>query len=254
MMGDRLTAIVAEDEAPQRAELLQFLGELWPDLNILAVCEDGAQALAAIGSLAPDVAFLDIRMPEMNGIDVARAAGGGTHVIFITAYDDFAVQAFDDGALDYLLKPVSRERLSKTISRVTARVAAGTASDAPSAGELLTARMSEQSQPQLRWITAGVGTSVRLIPIEDVLFFQAQDKYTRVVTAKDESYIRTPLKDLLPRLDPNLFWQVHRSAIVCVTAVSALRRTDDGGHVVSIAGTTETLPVTAVHARRFKMM
>jgi DNA-binding LytR/AlgR family response regulator len=246
-------AIIAEDEAPQRAELVRMLAELWPELAIAAECEDGAKALSAIKSLKPDVAFLDIRMPQVSGIDVARAAGASTHIVFITAYDRFAVQAFEDGAADYLLKPVRRDRLKLAIERIQSRVNARVPADISAVLAALQEKLGPQ-QNRLRWITAGSGATVKLLPIEDVLFFQSQDKYTRVVTAKEEAHIRLSLKDLLAQLDPDEFWQVHRSAIVRVSAVRFVKRDEDGSHAVSIHGKAEQLPVSSAYVHRFRGM
>jgi len=245
------TAIVAEDEAPQRKELVRMLAQLWPELKILAQCETGTEALEAMG-LEPHVAFLDIQMPELSGIEVARAAAGRTNIVFVTAFDEFAVQAFEDGAIDYLLKPVKQDRLRKTIDRI--RLHLDSPKDISAVLAALEKRLLESAPPRLRWITAGEGASVRLVPIEEIVFFQAQDKYTRVVTRKGEAHIRRPLKDILPELDPDIFWQIHRSAIVRVTAVQQVRRDEEGGHVVSIAGRAETLPVASGYVYKFRGM
>src|SRR5262249_49772986 len=154
---------------------------------------------------------------------------------------EFAVQAFEEGAIDYLVKPVKRDRLRKTIDRI--RLQLDSPKDISAVLSALEKRLSEVAPPRLRWITAGTGASVRLVPIEEVVFFQAQDKYTRVVTGKGEAHIRRSLKELLPELDPDVFWQVHRSIIVRVTAVQQVRRDEDGGHVIAITGRAETLPV-----------
>ncbi|MBA2590332.1 MAG: response regulator transcription factor [Alphaproteobacteria bacterium] len=246
------TAIVAEDEDPQRKELVRMLAELWPELEIVAQCEFGAGALEAMRRLRPSVAFLDIQMPQISGIEVARAAAGRTSIVFVTAFDEFAVQAFEDGAIDYLLKPVRQDRLRKTIERT--RLHLDNPKDISAVLLALEKRLLEASSPRLRWITAGEGASIRLVPIEEVVFFQAQDKYTRVVTARGEAHIRRSLKDILPELDPDIFWQVHRSAIVRVTAVQQVRRDEDGGHVISIAGRAETLPVASSYVHKFRGM
>ena len=175
------TAIIAEDEAPQREQLKILLGALWPQLQILAECPDGRSAIEAVARLRPDVAFLDIRLPGADGLQVARMAGDHTHVVLITAYDAFAVQAFEEGAVDYLLKPVKRDRLAMAVSRLQARLAAGEHSDLPAALARLEGLL-DKPQP-IKWIAASVGAGVRILPVDDVHFFQAQDKYTRVVTA-----------------------------------------------------------------------
>ncbi len=246
------TAIVAEDEGPQRKELVRMLRRLWPDLAVVAECESGADALQAMQRLTPNVAFLDIQMPEVSGIDVARAASGRTHIVFVTAFDQFAVQAFEDGAVDYLLKPVKEDRLRKTIDRV--RLHLDSPKDISAVLSALEKRLLEASPPRLRWITAGEGGSVRLVPIEEIIFFQAQDKYTKVVTQNCEAHIRKSLKDILSELDPDIFWQIHRSAIVRVKSVRNISRDEDGGHVISIVGRSETLPVASSYVHRFRGM
>jgi DNA-binding LytR/AlgR family response regulator len=247
------TAIIAEDEAPQRASLAVMLAELWPDLRILATCGDGREAIQALGRHRPDIAFLDIRMPGADGFKVARAAAPVVHVVFITAYDSFAVQAFEDGAADYLLKPVKRDRLQAAITRVKARLASGAASGLPDLLQRLEAKLAAKPET-IRWITAHVGGAVRMLPVDDVLFFQSQDKYTRVVTASEEAHIRTPLKDLIAQLDPDMFWQVHRSAVVRVSAIRSMKRDQDGKLKLHLSGRIEALPVSPTFASRFKGM
>ena len=246
------TAIIAEDEAPQRAELAALLAELWPELSILAQCADGASAKAALETLKPDVAFLDIRMPSLSGLEAARHAPSA-HIIFITAFDQFAVQAFEDGAADYLLKPVMRKRLAQALSRVRARLSEGKAPDMAALIDLLETRF-KPAEARTRWIAASAGGVTRMIAIEDVLFFQAQDKLTRVVTRSGEAHIRLSLKELAPKLDPEEFWQVHRGAIVKVAAIRSVKRDEDGKLKLSIEGKVEMLPVSAQMAHRFRGM
>jgi DNA-binding LytR/AlgR family response regulator len=247
------TAIIAEDEAPQRASLAAMLAELWPDLRILATCGDGREAIEALARHRPEIAFLDIRMPGADGFEVARAAAPATHVVFITAYDTFAVQAFEDGAADYLLKPVKRDRLQAAITRVKARLASGAPNGLPDLLQRLEAKLAVKPET-IRWITANVGGAVRMLPVDDVLFFQSQDKYTRVVTANEETHIRTPLKDLIAQLDPDMFWQVHRSAVVRVSAIRSVKRDEDGKLRLHLSGKIEALPVSPAFAGRFKGM
>lgn len=245
------TAILAEDEAPLRAELRVLLAQLWPDLQIVADCADGEQAIEALRRHQPDVAFLDIRMPIADGLQVARRADSKTHIVFITAYDDFAVGAFEQGALDYLLKPVDRERLSLTIERIVARLAAGQSPDLSTMLTRLEARLRAQPE-RIKWITASVAGSVRMISIDDVIYFRSDEKYTRVVTANDEAHIRMPIKELIPQLDPDAFWQIHRSTIVRVGAIRAVKRDDDGKLQVTLSGRTDTLAVSPSFAARFR--
>jgi len=197
-----MKAIIAEDEPNQREELVRLLHEHWPELHIAAVCEDGLAALEALNEFSPQVAFLDIRMPGASGIEVARAASARqVHVVFVTAYDEYAVAAFEAGAADYLLKPVTPQRLVQAIERLRARVTTTAPTDLTRLMEALALRMRAQESRGLKWVTASIGDTVKMFPIDDVIFFQAQDKYVRVVTAGDEAVIRTPLKELIKQLD-----------------------------------------------------
>lgn len=241
------TALIAEDEGPQRAELVSLLGALWPELEIVAECADGHAAAAAI-AMAPTVAFLDIRMPGKSGMEVAQQAPSGTHVVFVTAYDRFAVEAFEKGAADYLLKPVMRDRLAATVARLKRRLAAGEPADL---AKVLAALKGED---RLRWISASVRGGVRMIPVDEVLFFQSEDKHTRVVTADGEAHIRLPLKALMDRLDPDQFWQVRRSLVVRVSAIKSVRRDEDGRLRIVVPNQAETLPVSSAYAHRFRGM
>ena len=249
-----VTAIVAEDEAPQRSALLEMLAQAWPALEVVAACEDGPSALEAAARHRPQVAFLDIRMPGVSGLDVARAvvAAGGL-VVFTTAYDDYAIRAFDAGAVDYLLKPVSPARLAQAIERLQARLAAPNSGEA-AALKALEDRLRPQGDRQIRWITASVGDTVRMIGIDEVLFFQAQEKYVRVATAAGDAIIRTPIKELLAGLDPDTFWQVHRGAVVRVASIDRLRKDELGKASLSLKGHAEVLPVSAAFLRLFRGM
>ena len=250
-----VTALIAEDEAPQRRALQQQLRAAWPALDVVAVCEDGVSALEAVARHRPRVAFLDIRMPGVSGLDVARqvVAHGGL-VVFTTAYEDYAIRAFEEGAADYLLKPVQDARLEQAVARVQARLADARTPDLRALVDDLEARLRPQGDRLIRWITASVGDSVRMIAIDEVLFFQAQDKYVRVVTAEDEAIIRTPLKDLLGGLDPDEFWQVHRGVVVRVAAIDRLRKDELGKARISLRGRGDTLPVSAAFLHRFRGM
>ena len=247
------TAIIAEDELPQRRGLRAMLAELWPELNILAECDDGLAALQALEDHQPNVAFLDIRMPGMSGLEVARAAGAQCQVIFITAYEEYALRAFDEGAVDYLQKPVARERLSRAVERTRARLSSGSPVDMAELLDLVQSRLAPTGK-SIKWITASVGNTMKMFSIDEVLFFQAQDKYTRVVTSDSEGHIRTPLKELLPSLDSETFWQVHRSAIVRVGAIRAVEKTEDGKLRLTIRGNQEILPVSSAFQYRFRGM
>lgn len=250
----RPTALIAEDERPQRQELRALLTELWPDLNVVAECEDGLAALEALERFHPNVAFLDIRMPGVSGLEVARAAGAQCHVIFTTAYEEYALQAFDEGAIDYLLKPIVRERLSRAIERARSRLNSGTNVDVAALMDMVQARLAAGSKQGIKWITASIGNSVKMFSIDEVLFFQAQDKYTRVVTADSEGHIRTPLKELLAALDSSAFWQVHRSVIVRVAAIRAVEKDAEGKLSLSVRGRPDVLPVSSAFQYRFRGM
>ncbi|MGO3127877.1 MAG: LytR/AlgR family response regulator transcription factor [Luteimonas sp.] len=250
-----VTALIAEDEAPQRAALLEMLESAWPELDIIAACEDGIAALQAAAEHRPQVAFLDIRMPGVGGLDVARAvvAGGGL-VVFTTAYDEYAIRAFEAGAVDYLLKPVTEARLCVAIERLQARLRQPAAEDLQALVEDLEARLRPQGEHQIRWISASIGDHVRMIGIDEVLFFQAQDKYVRVVTADGEALIRTPVKELLAGLDPDVFWQVHRGTVVRVSTIDRVRRDELGKARIELRGHRESLPVSAAFVHRFRGM
>lgn len=250
----RPTAIIAEDETPQRQELRMLLAELWPELSVVAECEDGLTALEALEQHRPQIAFLDIRMPGVSGLEVARAAGTHCQVIFITAYEEYALRAFDEGAVDYLLKPVERERLSRAIERAKSRLDGGPHVDMAALIDMVQARLGAGGKPGVKWITASVGNAVKMYSIDEVLFFQAQDKYTRVVTADSEGHIRTPLKELLPSLESETFWQVHRSVIVRVGAIRAVEKGDDGKLLLTVRGRSDVLPVSSSFQHRFRGM
>jgi DNA-binding LytR/AlgR family response regulator len=249
----RATALIAEDEQPQRHELRTLLAELWPELEVIAECEDGLAALDALAQHRPDVAFLDIRMPGVSGLEVARAAAG-CQVIFITAYEEYALRAFDEGAIDYLQKPVARERLARAVERARERLGNGTRPDIAALLDQLQSRLASVGKPGIRWITASVGNTVKMFAIDEVLFFQAQDKYTRVVTADGEGHIRTPLKELLAVLDPETFWQVHRSVIVRIGAIRSVEKGEDGKLSLAVRGHGDVLPVSSAFQYRFRGM
>jgi DNA-binding LytR/AlgR family response regulator len=253
----RPTGLVAEDEVPQRHKLCELLAELWPELQIVAQCEDGLAALEALTGLQPQVAFLDIRMPGLTGLEVARAAGANTHVVFTTAYDEYAVSAFEQGALDYLLKPIKRERLEQSITRLKSRVGAQALADIGPQLDSFQARflsLPRGAEGGIRWITGSAGTVTKMFGIDEVLFFQAQDKYVRVATAEDEVQIRTPLRELLQGLDPEAFWQVHRSVIVRAGAIHRIEADADGKLQLRVKGRPDVLPVSSAFQYRFKPM
>lgn len=251
-MTRRPTAVIAEDEPLMRERLKEKLVEVWPELDIVAEAADGDEALALIDVHAPTIAFLDIRMPGRSGLDVAAAIGSDCHVVFITAYDSYALAAFDAGAVDYVLKPVEAERLAQTVERVNRRLVAPPKDLSALIAELKT-RASAPPQ-RLRWIKAAVGKQVRLIAVGDVVYFQSDTKYTRVVLEKSEALIRTPLKDLVSELDPERFVQVHRSTVVNLDQVAGVLREDAERQFVMLKDRPERLPISRQFTHLFKQM
>lgn len=246
--------LVAEDERPQREELVRLLAELWPDARLVDACADGLEALEAIGRAQPDVAFLDIQMPGMSGLELALTLSGRAHVVFVTAYDRYAIEAFEHGAVDYLLKPVQRERLARTVARVRAQI-----STQPSNLDELIGRLRREltvpaPDAALKWITASIGDTVKLFSIDDVIAFRSQDKYTQVLTADDDALIRRSLRELTQQLDPDTFWQVHRSVVVRVSAIDVVQRDELGRYTLSLKGRPDKLPVASAFHARFRGM
>jgi DNA-binding LytR/AlgR family response regulator len=256
-----LDCIVAEDEALLRESLLAMLATHADVLRVVAECEDGGAALEAIAEHKPAIAFLDIRMPGLTGLEVAAAAvesSPGTQVVFVTAYDQYAIDAFEHGAVDYLLKPVAADRLAATVQRLQARAAAGTTD--PAAFQALLRQLTTvlptppSSEPPLGWITASTGKETRLIMVEDVAYFRAEHKYTTVVTAEGEALLRKPIRELLAVLDPALFRQVHRSTIVNLKAIASVVRDDDGRGHLRLRNRPETLIVSTPFMALFRSM
>lgn len=252
--------VIAEDELLLRQALLAALGKAWPQLEIVAECEDGASALEAIAEHRPDVAFLDIRMPGLTGLEVAAAsaeASPATQIVFVTAYDQYAIDAFEYGAIDYLLKPIAADRLAATVQRVQTRAAAGHADAAALAALIkqLGARAPEvRREPPLSWITASTGRETRLILLDDVVYFRADNKYTTVMTADGEALLRKPIRELLDVLDPAVFRQIHRSTIVNMKAVVSIVRDDTGKGIVRLRQRPETLTVSQPFMVLFRNM
>ncbi len=245
------TAIVAEDEPTLRQQLVEQLGQLWPELTIVAEAADGVAALRLMGEHRPDILFLDIQMPGATGIEVARQASGRSRVVFVTAYDEHAVAAFEQGAVDYVLKPISAARLFTTVTRLKERLG----SPAPRLDHVLPAITPAGAQKNyLRWINASVGQNLRLITVDEIAFFQADSKYTRVVTVDNEALIRKPLKELVDELDPNQFWQIHRSTVVNVASVAGVTRDFRGRMLVKLKGRSDTLPVSDSYTHLFRQM
>lgn len=245
-------ALLVEDEAPQREALRALLAESWPELQV-TVCEDGIGALEAIAREAPDVAFLDIRLPGVDGLRVARALPATTRIVFTTAYDQHAVAAFETGAVDYLLKPVTAQRLQQALDRVRAALEAPATSVEPLLAAL-EALKAKSAKPPLRWISASIGDTVRLLGIEEIRAFQARDKYTRVIGDDTEAVIRLSLRELLDQLDPDTFWQVHRSLIVRVGAIDRAQKDELGNWRLRLRGLDEWFPMSQAMATRLRGM
>jgi DNA-binding LytR/AlgR family response regulator len=246
------TALIAEDEPLMRERLKEKLAEAWPELEVVAEAEDGDRAIALFNEHRPQLAFLDIRMPGLSGLDVAAAIGSECHVVFITAYDQYALQAFDAGAVDYLLKPVETERLHAMVERIRRKLGSPPIDLSALVAQLRSA--GSAGAPRMRWIRAAVGKQVKLIPVADVVYFQSDTKYTRVVLAAGEALIRTPLKELLAELDPEKFWQVHRGTIINLDAVSGVLREDAERQFVLLKNRQEKLPISRQFTHLFKQM
>ncbi|MBC3874339.1 LytR/AlgR family response regulator transcription factor [Undibacterium flavidum] len=257
--------VVAEDESLLREALLEQLNKAWPNLEIVAACDDGASALEAIIENQPDVAFLDIRMPGLTGIEIAEAmkeSSPHTQIVFVTAYDQYAIDAFDKGAVDYLLKPVTYDRLSATVQRLQNRAMKDLNAvssllqqlNLGGAKNLQTAFQGTQKNEPLVWLTASSGAETKLIMVDDVAYFKADNKYTVVMTAEGESLLRKPIRELLELLDSNIFKQIHRSTIVNLKAIASIARDDTGKGIVKLKTRPETLTVSQPFMVLFRNM
>ena len=249
------TAVVAEDETTLRQQLVEQLSQLWPDLAIVGEAADGIQALRLLDELRPDVMFLDINMPGATGLEVARQASGRSRVVFVTAYDQHAIAAFEQGAIDYVLKPISAARMFTTVQRLRERLAAP-----PARVDQVLAQIGATAVPAgggrsfLRWINASVGQNLRLITVDEVVYFQADNKYTRVVTGDGEALIRKSLKELVDELDPQQFWQIHRSTLVNVASIAGVTRDFRGRMLVKLKKRDDTLLVSDTYTHLFRQM
>ena len=277
--ADAPSAVIADDERLMREQLRARITEAWPELQIVAEAKNGQEAVDLVAQHRPDLVFLDIRMPGLTGVEAARQIAQletDDHwplpeIVFITAYDQYAVEAFEQGAVDYVLKPAERERLAVTVQRLKARLAqraasgsaaptndaaAGTGQAAPLQQLLhkLSAQMSGKAPEYLRWIQASVGQAIQMIPVEDVLFFISDEKYTRVQTAQLEALIRKPIKELVDEVDPQVFWQIHRSTLVNTKAIAGVSRDFRGRQLVAIKGLNEKLEVSRSYTGLFKGM
>jgi DNA-binding LytR/AlgR family response regulator len=244
-MADRVTALIADDEEAPRAQLQRALRSAWPELEVIASSVNGADAWDAFLEHEPAVCFLDVRMPGLTGIEVAQRIQGRAAVVFATAYGDHALAAFDAGAIDYLLKPVDVERLAQTVQRLKARLAAPALTSSSDFQQLLDTLAGQVRKPApLEVLQAGVGKEVRLVRVDDVVYFESDSRYTRVVYGGGEALVRTPLKELLAQLDPGRFWQVHRSVVVSQRHIASAVRIDEGTMVLTLRGRDEKLPVS----------
>ena len=251
------TAIIADDERLMREQLRARLTEVWPDLQVVSEAKNGEEAVAAARAHHPDFAFLDIRMPGMTGIEAARHIGDACHLVFITAYNEYAVDAFEHGAIDYVLKPAEAGRLAITVARLKQRLGSKP-SDLGALLSQLSAKLESAGgaaqRNHLQWIQASVGQQLRLIPSAEILFFTSDEKYTRVQTETFEALIRKPIKELIDELDPEQFWQIHRGTIVNAKAIAGVTRDFRGRQLVLIKGHTEKLEVSRNYTHLFKQM
>src|SRR2546422_538719 len=250
------TAVIADDERLMREQIGDRLKEAWPELLIVGEASNGREAIDIVRTLEPDIVFLDISMPEMDGIQAAQAVAGRAHVVFVTAHDQYAISAFEHGAVDYVLKPAEPERMALTCQRLRARL-----QQKPDPMDDLLAQLSQRlgagglkPREYMRWVQASVGANLRMIPTSDILFFRAEDKYTRVQTETFEALIRKPIKELIDELDPNEFWQIHRSTVVRVDAITQVSRNLRGKQVVHMKGRDEKLEVSRSFNHLFKQM
>jgi DNA-binding LytR/AlgR family response regulator len=248
------SAVIADDEPLLRAQLRARLARLWPQLQVVHEMENGRGVDDVLARFSPRVFFLDIHMPGANGLEAARVIGNRAHVVFVTAYEQYAIEAFERGAVDYVLKPFTEERLGITIDRVKERVG-GAPPDIEALVQSLAARLQPPAGPgYLRWIKASVGANVRLIPVEEVIFFQSDEKYTRVVTCEGETLIRKPIKELLAELDPERFWQIHRATIVNVDRIASVKRGLKDQAEIALRDHASTLMVSRAFTHLFKQM
>jgi len=251
-------AILADDERLLREQLRARLAEVWPELEIVAEAKNGQEAVELVQQLRPDLAFLDIRMPGLTGVEAARAIGNACHIVFVTAYGEFAIEAFEQGAVDYVLKPAEAARLQLTVQRLKQRLQA----PPPDLGALLdqlarkleTVATAQRGQPHLQWVQAAIGQQLRMIPVGEILFFVSDEKYTRVQTEGYEALIRVPIRELIDQLDPEQFWQIHRSTIVNVHAIAGVVRDFRGRQLVTFKNHAEKLEVSRSFTHLFRQM
>jgi len=252
-----LTALIADDEAPMREQLRARLLEVWPDLQIVALAANGVEAVEMAARFKPQIVFLDIRMPGMGGIEAARQLYDRCHIVFVTAYDQYAVDAFEHGAIDYLLKPVTAERLVTTCERLRRRLSQAPQDIGSQLAQLSSLLQQQGAAPKpsyLRWIQAQVGGNLRMVSTREILFFQSDEKYTRVQTATAELLIRKTLKELADELDPDEFWRIHRSTLVRVDAIAEVSRDMRGRQMLRVRNYPGELEVSRNHSHLFQQM
>jgi len=251
-----VTALIADDEAPMREQLRARLDEVWPELQVVALASNGVEAVEMAARHQPQIAFLDIRMPGMGGIEAARQLYNRCHIVFATAYDQYAVDAFEHGAIDYLLKPVTAERLATTCERLRRRLEQAPQDIGAQLAQLgsLLQQGTPPKRSYLRWIQAQVGGSLRMVSTREILFFQSDEKYTRVQTATAELLIRKTLKELADELDPDEFWRIHRSTLVRVDAIAEVSRDLRGRQMLRVRNYPQELEVSRNHSHLFQQM
>jgi DNA-binding LytR/AlgR family response regulator len=240
-----------------RDQLRMRLSQVWPELQIVGEAKNGEEAVELVTQLKPDLTFLDIRMPGKTGMEAAREIGNRSNVVFVTAYDQYAVEAFERGAIDYVLKPPEQERLLVTVERLKERLAKPAAPVNDSVSAMLSELAQKIAAPKpkyLQWIQASIGQDLRMIPVEEILFFRSDEKYTCVQTEKFEALIRKPVRDLAEELDPSLFWQIHRATLVNVNAIEGVTRDIRGRHLVLVKGRSDKLEVSRSFLHLFKQM
>ena len=250
-----MKALIAEDEHHLADDLQRRLQRLWPELQIVSIVHDGVAAAAALAEIKPDFAFLDIRMPGKTGLEAARSAPAGCRVVFVTAYDEHAVQAFEQAAVDYLLKPVSDERLARCVERLKQHAVSTPLAAPDDMLQRLQRLLAEPAKPEyLRWLRAQVGQAVRMVAVEEVCCLQSADKYTLVLTRDAELVLRTPLKDLIAQLDPQEFWQVHRGTVVNVRQIVSAHHDMLSKVTLTLRDRPEKIAVSRSYAHLFRQM
>lgn len=260
MTASKATALIADDEPLLRKAMARLLAQAWPELEVVAQARNGREAVEQFEALLPDICFLDVQMPGLSGVEAARHIGRRAHIVFVTAFDQYAVQAFEHGALDYLVKPVEPARLADTVRRLRERwVTAQPVLDAEALIEQLAARLRKDSAPAaLQWIRASVGQTVRLIAVNDIAFLRSDEKYTRIAWRDEgkpaEALIRTPLKELVDQLDPTQFTQVHRAVVVNLRAIGHVTRGENETAQIHLKGHSDVLPVSRNYLHLFRQM